>query len=145
MSVTFHAHCLNAKTGVLVLVADDFTAIRISPDSVSFGSEFGWHPRDTASPRDRAFIDKAMAEARATMTASPVFIGDLSTHDEGGPCSVMHLADGWAIAGTDRAVIGGMHVGSDGEYVIYNEHIRGHDGASRTWPTKAATSTKEWA
>lgn len=46
------------------------------------------------------------------------FTGDITKHAEGGFCQPVVLANGWLMAGTDVAEIGGMKVGSDGHYLI---------------------------
>jgi hypothetical protein len=65
----------------------------------------------------------AMIAARAVMKDAPLFTGDLKAHAEGGLAAVTHLCDGWTLVGTDVGNIGGMTVGSDGGYVIYDGRI----------------------
>lgn len=46
------------------------------------------------------------------------FTGNLADHHEDGPCTVIKLANGWVMAGTEVARIGGMQVQGDGDYII---------------------------
>lgn len=50
------------------------------------------------------------------------FTGDLAQHLEGGFCAPRQCGP-FTLVGTDVATIGGMHVGSDGSYVILDGKI----------------------
>lgn len=62
----------------------------------------------------------AMSVAFKTFREHAVpFTGDLATHAETGFCAPVEC-DKFVLVGTDTAIIGGMSVGSDGAYIVYD-------------------------
>lgn len=113
-SITFKPYA--RRDGTLMLYINRSNGV-----SIGLSADRGFSPYGKGvTPGQRNAWDAA---ARVMAEQSEPYTGDLATHDETGYSAAIELGNGYWLAGTDKAMIGGMSVGSDGAYVIRNGRI----------------------
>lgn len=88
--------------------------------SIGVSPERGYSPYGKGiTPGQRNAYDAACRTARI---AGVTFTGDLARHSEGGFSAPVECG-AWTLVATDVATIGGMPVGGDGPYVVFENRI----------------------